>query len=89
MSDTPKRFEDWEEVDCNDCSHYWDSSCDGVSKGSRVGCNSYLATRGVVIPEKINSLEKQVKTLSRIVACLVGWEIGGLIVGLIGAWLFG
>lgn len=89
MEKANKRFEDWEEVDCNECSHYWDDSCDGVSKGSRVGCNSFLATRNIVIPERINQLEKQVKTLSRIVAFLVGWEIGGLIIGLIGACLFG
>ena len=84
-----KRFEDWEEVDCNDCSHYWDSSCDGASKGSRVGCNSFLATRKVVIPEKINALEKRVKTLTRIVACIIGLDVCGLIVGLIGVLFFG
>ena len=55
-----KRFEDWEEVDCNECSHYWDDSCDGASRGSRIGCNSYLATRSIVIPERLNSLEKRV-----------------------------
>lgn len=70
MSDTPKRFEDWEKVDCNDCSHYWDSSCDGASKGSKVGCNSFSATRSVVIPEKINHLEKRVKQLE--------WETAAL-----------
>ena len=60
MSDTPKRFEDWQEVDCNECSHYWDSSCDGASKGSKKQCNSFLATRTVVIPEKIKALENRV-----------------------------
>lgn len=69
MSDHPKRFEDWEEIDCNDCSHYWDSSCDGASKGSRIGCNSYLATRSIVIPERLNSLEKRVSKLY--VACFL------------------
>ena len=58
-----KRFEEWEEIDCNDCSHYWDSSCDGATKGSRVGCNSYLATRSIVIPERLNALEKRVTKL--------------------------
>jgi hypothetical protein len=85
VSDTPKRFEDWEKVDCNECSHYWDSSCDGVSKGSKVGCTSYLATRTVVIPRKLNALEKRVKTLNRVVAFLIGWNIGWLI----GVLLFG
>lgn len=63
MEKASKRFEEWEEIDCNDCSHYWDSSCDGASKGSKIGCNSYLATRSIVIPERLNSLEKRVKWL--------------------------
>lgn len=63
MGKESKRFEDWEQVDCNECSHYWDSSCDGVSKGSRVGCNSYSATRSVVIPAKLNELEKRIELL--------------------------
>ena len=60
MTDTPKRFDEWEEVDCNECTHYWDSSCDGVSRGSRIGCNGFLATRNVVIPEKINELKTDI-----------------------------
>ena len=56
MSD-PKRFEDWNQVDCNECARYWDSSCDGVSKGSEKPCNSYIATRDIVLPEKIKRLE--------------------------------
>lgn len=65
MEKESKRFEDWEEVECNDCSHYWDSSCDGASKGSRIGCNSYLATRSIVIPERLNSLEKRVESFRK------------------------
>lgn len=85
MSD-PKRFDDYTEVvDCNDCSHYWDSSCDGVSKGSKTACNSFLATRNVVIPERLNSLEKRIKRLTistllvelvvmlHLVSHIVGW----------------
>ena len=64
MSDL-KRFENWEEVDCNDCSHYRDSTCDGATKGSRIGCNSYLATRKVVIPEKLNKLERDVMRVGK------------------------
>ena len=77
MEKVSKRFEDWEEVDCNDCSHYWDSSCDGVSKGSRVGCNSYLATRSIVIPHRVNALEKRVKWLEWVVG--IGFIILGLL----------
>ena len=69
MSDE-KRFEGWEEVDCNDCSHYWDSTCDGATKGSRIGCNSYLATRKVVLPERLNHLEKPVLWLKISVLCV-------------------
>lgn len=58
-----KRFEEWEEVDCNECTHYWDSSCDAVKQDDRRQCNSFLATRRVVIPAKIKALEKSVKTL--------------------------
>jgi hypothetical protein len=85
VSDTPKRFEDWEEVDCNECSHYWDSSCDGASKGSKVACNSYSATRSVVIPAKVNALEKRVKLLTTLVGCLIAYAIGQWI----GVLLFG
>ena len=86
MEKSSKRFEDWEEVDCNDCSHYWDSSCDGASRGSRIGCNSFLATRKVVIPERLNALEKNVSDLRfgviisyivlivHLVLSLLGWQ---------------
>ena len=65
-----KRFEDWEQVDCNQCARYWDSSCDSVSEGKNRPCNSFLATRSVVIPAKIKSLENRVKWLS--ISCLCG-----------------
>lgn len=75
--ETKKRFDEWEEVSCNDCSHYWDSSCDGASKGSKVGCNSFLATRSIVIPERLNSLEKRVKWLEWVVG--MGFIILGVL----------
>lgn len=84
MSDL-KRFEDWEQVDCNDCSHYWDSSCDGVSKGSKVGCNSFLATRSVVIPEKIKQLEFRVNVLEW--ATIIEFAVVGTLI--LVRWLFG
>lgn len=65
MSNTStKRFEDWEEVDCNSCARYWDSSCDSVSKGSKKPCNSFLATRSMVIPQQIDSLRIKINTLT-------------------------
>ena len=85
MDKPSKRFEDWEEVDCNECARYWDSSCDGVSKGSKKACNSFLATRSVVIPARLNALEKSNKWLRLTVGCLIAYDIGYLI----GVWLFG
>ena len=85
MSENPKRFEDWEKVECNDCSHYWDSSCDGATKGSTVGCNSYSATRSIVIPERLNHLERRFRWLTIAVGAILGWCIGQMI----GVLLFG
>ena len=62
------RFDEWTEVDCNECARYWDSSCDGVSKGQNRLCTSFLATRSVVIPEEIKALEKRIKWLE--------WAVG-------------
>lgn len=63
MEKQSKRFEDWEEVSCNECSHYWDNSCDGACKGSQKPCNSFLATRSVVIPAQLKRLQRAVKWL--------------------------
>jgi hypothetical protein len=79
MSEAPKRFEDWNKCDCNECANYWQDSCDGIKKGATKQCNSFLATRSVVIPAKIKDLEKCVKWLTVLVAILVGWNIGQLI----------
>lgn len=68
----PKRFDDWPRVDCNNCSRYWDNSCDGVKcntnsdkslSGSTRLCNSFIAVRKVVIPAQIKALEKRVERL--------------------------
>lgn len=61
-----KRFEDWIEVDCNECAHYWDNSCDGAKtllKGSRKPCNAFMATRSVLIPEQLKRLERAIKLI--------------------------
>lgn len=63
MAENDKRFEDWPKVDCNECESYWDSSCDGVPKGLERPCNSFKATREVVIPAKLKSLENSFKWL--------------------------
>lgn len=62
-----KRFEDWTEVDCSECERWWTSQCDGAKKGSRTPCNSFLATRSIVIPEQIKDLQRANKILSWVV----------------------
>ena len=59
-----KRFEDWIEIDCNECSHYWDSSCDAVDRGVKRPCSSFQATRSVIIPAKLERLQRSIKRLS-------------------------
>ena len=63
MNQTEKRFDNWTDVDCNECANYWTSSCDGASEGARKPCNSFIAQRSVNIPAEIKSLRKQVKGL--------------------------
>lgn len=61
----PTVFDDWnEQVECNDCTHYWDDSCDGVKKGYQKRCTSFLATRSVVIPAQVKSLQNSLKWLT-------------------------
>jgi hypothetical protein len=57
-------FSEWEDCDCNECEHYWDSSCDGVAKGTKKPCGQFSATRSVIIPEQIKRLTKVVKWIS-------------------------
>lgn len=63
-----KRFEEWKQVDCNQCARYWDDSCDGVDAERH--CTSYVATRSIVLPKRIEELEKDVKTLNVVIILL-------------------
>ena len=63
-SDKPKVFDDFYEVDCNECECWWTNTCDGVPKGANRSCNSFKATRSVVIPAKIERLESRLNSLS-------------------------
>ena len=70
MSDKPKVFDDFYMVDCNECENYWTNACDAVPKGANRSCNSFKATRSIVIPKKIERLESALKSLSFGVICL-------------------
>lgn len=65
-----KRFDEWTEVDCNECEHWWTSSCDGAKKDTKVPCNSFKATRSVVIPLQIKELDKRLQRLGGAVIIL-------------------
>ena len=64
-----KIFDDFPRVDCNDCSHYWDDSCEGVPQGSEKRCTAFLATKRVDIPEQIKTLRNDIKWVY--MACFV------------------
>ena len=69
-SSEQKIFDDFQQVDCNDCSHYWDDSCEGVKKGSEKRCTSFKAVKRVDIPVQIKRLRSTVKGLVWAVTCL-------------------
>lgn len=65
MSNTDKKsptiFEEWVEVECEQCERWWLNQCDGCRdgvNGSKTPCNSFLATRSVIIPQQINDLKR-------------------------------
>lgn len=58
-----KRFDEWEEVDCNSCEKYWINQCDGVQKAQKRHCTSFKATRDIVIPLEIKRLKTCLKWL--------------------------
>lgn len=79
----PPVFSEWEDCDCNQCEHYWDSSCDAVEKNKRKLCSQFSATRSVVIPEQIKDLYRQLKFVmwgEMVITALI-------IIHVIGEWL--
>ena len=63
-------FDGWDDVDCEDCGRYWDSSCDGLKPGMRKQCGSYVATRKVVTLNRIEKLERKVELFGAIAVVL-------------------
>lgn len=63
---SPTIFEEWVEIECADCERWWLNQCDGCRdavNGSKTPCNSFLATRNVIIPQQIDELKTTVKRL--------------------------
>ena len=74
-----KRFDNWDEVDCNECANYWTNSCDGVPEGQKRACNSFLAQRNVTIPAEIKSLRNELKSLKTAYEITIGILVLNLI----------
>ena len=64
MDTERKVFDDFPQVSCNDCEHWWLNQCDGTEKDEHKVCHSFLATRHIVIPEKLKRLERKIDGLS-------------------------
>lgn len=54
-----KRFEDWEEVDCDNCELYYINQCDGVQNDSKKPCKTFVAVRNIKIPQQIKKLRRR------------------------------
>ena len=67
-----KIFDDFPKVDCNDCEHWWDSSCDGVYKGTERQCKTFKATRGINIPSEVKRVKNDLRRLQITYYILVG-----------------
>lgn len=76
MSDK-KIFEEYKPVDCNDCDHYWNNTCDGVPEATERLCTSFKATRRVILPSRIEAVEQAVESLKTWLAC--AWIVLGSI----------
>lgn len=72
-----KVFDDYE-VECNECEHYWDSSCDGVPIDKKRNCTSFKATRTIDIPMQIKTLDKRYDKLK---LAIIGVAILDVILG--------
>lgn len=69
-----KIFDNYE-VECNECEHYWDSSCDGVPIDKKRNCTSFKATRTIDIPMQIKNLDKRVNKIKVIAIGLIILDI--------------
>lgn len=77
------RFDDYIDVDCNNCQNYWNETCDGVQVEDRERpCQSFRATRTIDIPKRLSQLEDELKitrtTLVTLYLVVLLQIIGGL-----------
>ncbi len=58
-----KVFDDFKEVDCEECESWQLNQCDGVPVGSQRSCTAYKAVRRLNTPLQIKALQKGYKDL--------------------------
>lgn len=56
-------FDDYNHVNCLDCHHYWNDTCDGPPTGLERPCTAFLATKRVDIPAQIKELQNGLKVV--------------------------
>ena len=60
-----KVFDDFKEVDCEECESWQLNQCDGVPVGSQRSCTAYKAVRRLNTPQQIKALQKGCKELKK------------------------
>ena len=65
MSETESKVFDESYVDCNQCQHYWDDSCDGTPTHQIRPCTAFKATRHTDIPLQLEKLSMGLKRSDR------------------------
>lgn len=59
-------FDDFPEVDCNQCECYWTNQCDGTPIGSEKPCKTFKAIRRVSIPDELKDAQNSLERLWRL-----------------------
>ena len=69
-------FDEWEDVqECNECTNYWNESCDGTPVGSERHCTAFKAVRSTDIPLRLKHAEKAIRGLISVNIGLVVYVI--------------
>lgn len=61
------------EVNCNECSNYWNDTCSGVPINKKRNCTSFTATKASDIPKQIQQLKRDVvyAKVMIVILCLI------------------
>lgn len=70
-----KVFDDFKEVDCEECESWQLNQCDGVPVGSQRSCTAYKAVRRLNTPQEIKALQKGLERLRKAFWFMMGYMI--------------